>query len=130
MDTQRDEAFEAEFAKTNFYKGMVESLKNSDCPLTSIFEMRNGKYRNLYIQLASEIWQADKTNTVEWFAYETQSPRINGRYLIFAQGEQFCADFEIGYGFSSAEDGTAFIQELITHWAVPASNPIEVEELQ
>lgn len=74
MDTQRDEAFEAEFAKTNFYKGMVESLKNSDCPLTSVFEMRNGKYRNLYIQLASDIWQAKASAAPEGFVLVPKEP--------------------------------------------------------
>ena len=58
MDIQKDEAFELAFSKTNFYKGMVESLKNKDCPFESVFEIRNGKYRSSYVQLSHEIWQA------------------------------------------------------------------------
>lgn len=58
IDIQKDEAFELEFSKTNFYKGMVESLKNKDCPFESVFEIRNGKYRSSYVQLSHEIWQA------------------------------------------------------------------------
>lgn len=58
MDIQKDEAFELAFSKTDFYKGMVESLKNKDCPFESVFEIRNGKYRSSYVQLSYEIWQA------------------------------------------------------------------------
>lgn len=58
MDIKKDEAFELAFSKTNFYKGMVESLKNKDCPFESVFEIRNGKYRSSYVQLSHEIWQA------------------------------------------------------------------------
>lgn len=58
MDIQKDEAFELAFSKTDFYKGMVESLKNKDCPFESVFEIRNGKYRSSYVQLSHEIWQA------------------------------------------------------------------------
>ena len=58
MDIQKQrESFEVEFKKTNFYKGMIESLKNKDCHFTSIFEMRNGEYRNIYINLSFEVWQ-------------------------------------------------------------------------
>ncbi len=60
MDIKKDEAFELAFSKTNFYKGMVESLKNKDCPFESVFEIRNGKYRSSYVQLSHEIWQAAK----------------------------------------------------------------------
>ncbi|MCK4087520.1 hypothetical protein HCY58_10720 [Acinetobacter radioresistens] len=58
MDIQKDEAFELAFSKTDFYKGMVESLKNKDCPFESVFEIRNGKYRSSYVHLSHEIWQA------------------------------------------------------------------------
>lgn len=64
MDIQKDEAFELAFLKTNFYKGMVESLKNKECPFESVFEIRNGKYRSSYVQLSHEIWQAAKANAV------------------------------------------------------------------
>lgn len=65
----------------------------------------------------------------EWIEYEKKSPRIDGRYQIFIHGEQLVADWESPYGFSSAEDGTAFIQELITHWSVLSNDPvIEAQE--
>lgn len=63
MDIQREE-FELTFQKTSFCKNMVKSLENSDCPFTSVFEMRNGKYRSSYVQLSFEIWQAAKTQAV------------------------------------------------------------------
>lgn len=68
MDIQREE-FELTFQKTSFCKNMVKSLENSDCPFTSVYEMRNGKYRSSYVQLSFEIWQAAKTQAVpEGFA--------------------------------------------------------------
>ncbi|WP_213066185.1 hypothetical protein [Acinetobacter sp. CFCC 11171] len=63
MDIQREE-FELTFQKTSFCKNMVKSLENSDCPFTSVFEMRNGKYRSSYVQLSFEIWQAAKAQAV------------------------------------------------------------------
>ena len=61
----------------------------------------------------------------EWIDYTKQSPRINGRYQIFISGEQLVADWESPYGFSSVEDGVAFIQDLITHWSALVPNPQE-----
>ena len=61
MDLQKErEAFEHAFSKTGFYKGMLEALKKPDCPFTSVFEMRGGKYRSTYVALSFEIWKAAK----------------------------------------------------------------------
>lgn len=74
MDIQREE-FELTFQKTSFCKNMVKSLENSDCPFTSVFEMRNGKYRSSYVQLSFEIWQAAKAQTVpEGFVLMPKEP--------------------------------------------------------
>ncbi|MCX0345930.1 hypothetical protein NVV27_09360 [Acinetobacter radioresistens] len=124
MDIKKDEAFELAFSKTNFYKGMVESLKNKDCPFESVFEIRNGKYRSSYVQLSHEIWQAAKA-VPNWIDYEKQSPHINGRYQIFIEGEQIAADWENHFGFSCPISGEALIQEKITHWSALGEDPKE-----
>lgn len=61
----------------------------------------------------------------EWKEYEKESPRIDGRYQIFINGEQLTANWETPFGFSSAEDNTAFLQHLITHWSMLPENPKE-----
>ncbi len=124
MDIKKDEAFELAFSKTNFYKGIVESLKNKDCPFESVFEIRNGKYRSSYVQLSHEIWQAAKA-VPNWIDYEKQSPHINGRYQIFIEGEQIAADWENHFGFSCPISGEALIQEKITHWSALGDDPKE-----
>ncbi len=63
MDINKErEAFEHAFSKTGFYKGMLEALKNPDCPFTSVFEMRGGEYRSTYVALSFEIWKAAKAH--------------------------------------------------------------------
>ncbi|MBI1452835.1 hypothetical protein IL972_13025 [Acinetobacter sp. FL51] len=65
----------------------------------------------------------------EWFDYTKQSPRIDGRYQIFISGEQLAADYKHPFGFACPIDGCAFVQELITHWAVLNSDPVvDVQE--
>ncbi|RSO70101.1 hypothetical protein EA749_03015 [Acinetobacter radioresistens] len=99
---KKDEAFELAFSKTNFYKGMVESLKNKDCPFESVFEIRNGKYRSSYVQLSHEIWQAAQavpegfvlmprqcTNSMAQAAKE-----IDGRLSAFKYGDVYQAMIE------------------------------------
>lgn len=61
----------------------------------------------------------------EWVDYSKQSPRIDGRYQVFIAGEQLTADYETPFGFSSAEDGTALIQELISHWSLLPEAPMQ-----
>ncbi|WP_046206332.1 hypothetical protein [Acinetobacter radioresistens] len=129
MDIKKDEAFELAFSKTNFYKGMVESLKNKDCPFESVFEIRNGKYRSSYVQLSHEIWQAAKA-VPNWIDYEKQSPHINGRYQIFIEGEQIAADWENHFGFSCPISGEALIQEKITHWTALGESPKEAKSYE
>lgn len=58
----------------------------------------------------------------QWIDYETQVPQQDGRYQIFVSGEQLTADYSVPFGFTSVEDGCAFIQELITHW-MPLPQP-------
>ncbi|MFS1560269.1 MULTISPECIES: hypothetical protein [Acinetobacter] len=99
---KKDEAFELAFSKTNFYKGMVESLKNKDCPFESVLEIRNGKYRSSYVQLSHEIWQAAQavpegfvlmprqcTNSMAQAAKE-----IDGRLSAFKYGDVYQAMIE------------------------------------
>lgn len=123
MDIQREnkliqEAFEIEADEIGFC--LDQEWGDYDNP----YENRDTA---LAFNLFKKGWKAQKVAVPEWNNYETKSPRIDGRYLIFIDGEQLCADFSVGFGFSSAEDGTAFIQELITHWAVPCVDPIEAE---
>lgn len=71
-------------------------------------------------------WKEAKAQAVpEWIEYEKESPRIDGRYQIFINGEQLTANWETPFGFSSAEDDTAFLQHLITHWSMLPENPKE-----
>jgi len=65
----------------------------------------------------------------EWKDYSQQSPRIDGRYQIFINGEQLAADWKSPFGFVDPIEGVALIQELITHWAVLSADPvIEAQE--
>lgn len=64
----------------------------------------------------------------EWVDYSKQSPRIDGRYQVFIAGEQLTADYETPFGFSSAEDGTALIQELISHWSLLPEAPMQEQD--
>ena len=88
MDIQKDEAFELAFLKTNFYKGMVESLKNKECPFESVFEIRNGKYRSSYVQLSHEIWQAAKAQAVpQWISTSERMPEEGEEVLVHSLGQ-------------------------------------------
>lgn len=89
MDIQKEkEAFEQEFQKTSFYKNMIKSLENSDCPFTSVFEMRNGKYRSSYIQLSFEMWQAAKAQAVpEWIDISDRLPNEGQEVFVHHFGQ-------------------------------------------
>lgn len=79
-----------------------------------------------YVAGAWMAWKEAKAQAVpEWKEYEKESPRIDGRYQILINGEQLTANWETPFGFSSAEDNTAFLQHLITHWSMLPENPKE-----
>ena len=65
-----------------------------------------------------------ESRVMEWVDYEKKSPRIDGRYQIFISGEQLAADYKHPLGFACPIDGCAFVQELITHWAVLNNDPV------
>ncbi|MFH7765815.1 hypothetical protein [Acinetobacter sp. BSP-28] len=120
MDIQKErEAFEQWYLEHH----RITHMPSIYCPADAL-------YGGAYTNTLWTGWQAAKAQAVpEWIEYEKQSPRIDGRYQIFINGEQLAADWESPYGFSSAEDGTAFIQELITHWSVLNNDPvIEAQE--
>lgn len=113
MDINKErELFEAYMAEK--YKNLVDRRRCLN---------NGGGYMAWDMNVAWQVWQAKAQAVPEWIEYEKQSPRIDGRYQIFINGEQLAADWESPYGFSSAEDGTAFIQELITHWSVLNNDP-------
>ena len=75
------------------------------------------------------VWQAAKSQAVpEWKDYSQQSPRIDGRYQIFINGEQLAADWKSPFGFADPIEGVALIQDLITHWAVLSADPVIMEQ--
>lgn len=54
---------------------------------------------------------------MKWHNYEIVSPKKSGNYLIFISDSIHVGCFEKKFGFSSIEDGCAFVQEQITHWS-------------
>ena len=64
----------------------------------------------------------------EWKDYSQQSPRIDGRYQIFINGEQLAADWKSPFGFADPIEGVALIQDLITHWAALSADPVIMEQ--
>jgi hypothetical protein len=96
-----------------------------------------GDYENPYensdtalaFNLFKKGWQAKSPSVSEWKDYSQQSPRIDGRYQIFINGEQLAADWKSPFGFADPIEGVALIQGLITHWAVLSADPvIEAQE--
>lgn len=63
MDKCREE-FEAHFKNTLFYANMLISLKQSGID-TEPFELRNGQYRNAYVQLAYSTWSVQQAKVEE-----------------------------------------------------------------
>ncbi len=102
----------------------IEGLKTIHklCKFGADHNMEGCTFTEIVERMFDELAKAQAVP--EWFEYEKQSPCIDGRYQIFINGEQLAADWESPYGFSSAEDGTAFIQELITHWSVLNNDPV------
>lgn len=112
----------------------------SACQLTQdesnnlVFNGKAGCFESKYladwfvnqINFGWKLWQTAKVKTVpEWTEYEMKSPRIDGRYQIFIDGEQIAADWECGFGFSCPISGEALIQQKITHWSVLGGDPKE-----
>ena len=64
----------------------------------------------------------------EWIDYTKQSPQIDGRYQIFISSEQLTAEYKHPFGFACPQDGCAFIQELISHWALLPEPPKAQEQ--
>ncbi len=137
MDIKKDEAFELAFSKTNFYKGMVESLKNKDCPFESVFEIRNGKYRSSYVQLSHEIWQAAKAQAVPEGFVLVPKDNLSVFWQDSDEPENFCsseADFnclgdciDIGEIMEINKFTQANInkEELFGTWFAEAINPTD-----
>lgn len=90
----------------------------------------NNRYAGWNFKSDWELWQAATAQAVpEWNDYTVKGPRIDGRYQIFINGEQIAADWKSPFGFACPIDGCAFVQELITHWAVQNADPvIEAQE--
>lgn len=58
-----------------------------------------------------------------WIKYDKECPQQDGRYQIFVKDYgQFTADYKCKFGFCSAEDDCAYIQDQITHW-MPLPEP-------
>ena len=71
---------------------------------------------------------SENQNGTDWKDYTQQSPRIDGRYQIFINGEQLAADWKSPFGFADPIEGVALIQDLITHWAVLSADPVIMEQ--
>lgn len=128
------EKLKAEFEQTECFKRLEHVaqytffefgayIKRTDVPAD--IEKKCGKLITALL-FSWSTWKEAKANAVpEWKEYEKESPRIDGRYQIFINGEQLTANWETPFGFSSAEDNTAFLQHLITHWSMLPENPKE-----
>lgn len=98
-------------------------IKRTDVPVD--IEKKCGKLITALL-FSWSAWKEAKANAVpEWNEYEKRSPRIDGRYQIFIDGEQIAADWENGFGFSCPIGGEALIQQKITHWSVLGEDPKE-----
>ncbi len=97
--------------------------------LENIYELIewDEEYREALNEINSSwcTWQVRAQAVPEWIDYEKQSPRTNGRYQIFIEGEQIAADWENHFGFSCPISGEALIQEKITHWSALGEDPEE-----
>ena len=121
------EVFKAEMLKIYVIKSWADSYVNTD-PFSYVFT-NDGNNKIWWMKAQThelwQIWQAAKSQAVpEWKDYSQQSPRIDGRYQIFINGEQLAADWKSPFGFADPIEGVAFIQELITHWAVLSADPV------
>ncbi|QKT99758.1 hypothetical protein FOB20_13910 [Acinetobacter lwoffii] len=92
---------------------------------TSRMEVRINTLDEMLLNQGEALAQAKAQAVPEWTEYEMKSPRIDGRYQIFIDGEQIAADWECGFGFSCPISGEALIQQKITHWSVLGGDPKE-----
>lgn len=120
MDIQKErEAFESVFpcsvgTTLNEYSHYESKINQQDAMIQNISWV---------------VWLAAKSQAVpEWKDYSQQSPRIDGRYQIFINGEQLAADWKSPFGFADPIEGVALIQDLITHWAVLSADPVIMEQ--
>ena len=65
---------------------------------------------------------------IKWNENKKKSHRIDGSYQIFIASEQLTAEYEHPFGFACPIDGCAFVQELITHWALLPEPPKAQEQ--
>lgn len=142
MDIQKErEAFELSFKETDFSK---MNLVNCFCFITDRYvwdevqaawemwqtaiarmEVRINTLDEMLLNQGESLAEAKAQAVPEWTEYEMKSPRIDGRYQIFIDGEQIAADWECGFGFSCPISGEALIQQKITHWSVLGGDPKE-----
>lgn len=93
------------------------------------FENDGKNYVYDEVKFMWDCWLAAKSQAVpEWKDYSQQSPRIDGRYQIFINGEQLAADWKSPFGFADPIEGVALIQDLITHWAALSADPVIMEQ--
>lgn len=109
-------------------KEFNDFVQNNFNVLYEKIESRNYVAETTYRSMLAAWIEAKKRAVPEWKDYVQQSPRIDGRYLIFINGEQLVADWKSPFGFADPIEGVAFIQELITHWAVLSADPVIVEQ--
>lgn len=125
------EKLKAEFEKLKYVEDKLEYL-NFDEHLGCYVEKNNGMPVGLAAWVNGALYgfeQAAKSQAVpEWKDYSQQSPRIDGRYQIFINGEQLAADWKSPFGFADPIEGVALIQDLITHWAVLSADPVIMEQ--
>jgi len=135
MDIQKErEAFEKQGFLSFYLANLIfDEAQNVYKPNESLirtgeeWEWRAFKNQTVVVNTAWAAWQARaKAQAVpEWIDYEKQSPRTNGRYQIFIEGEQIAADWENHFCFSCPISGEALIQEKITHWSALGEDPKE-----
>jgi hypothetical protein len=132
MSNQKENYLLEQFEKTKTFKRFFSTLLRFDEDLDCF--VATEKWRNKEAELLTSAWwmfaELAKSKAVpEWKDYSQQSPRIDGRYQIFINGEQLAADWKSPFGFADPIEGVALIQELITHWAVLSADPvIEAQE--
>ena len=111
-----------------FYKETQEGRwlvwdKHQDCWKPCDYDFREG-CPNIYwkregVTLKKALDRSISNQAMpKWNDYTVKGPRIDGRYQIFISGEQLTAEYKHPFGFACPIDGCAFVQELITHWAL------------
>ena len=112
-------------------------LSNPEFDKSLLVKDEDGDYEDCEISDLLGIFQAGievaerearKTQIREWLDYTETSPRRDGRYQIFISGEQLTAEYKHPFGFACPQDGCAFIQELISHWALLPEPPKAQEQ--